>query len=121
MLSRHARIKAVVTFEGALLDYPGGEYMWHGPPLLIVLGDADPLIPYSIGTTILAEAQSRTYLLSIFGGAHGGGIHAGDPGFAAVDKALHRFLDAYVKSDRAARKALDATKATATTRLQRRG
>ena len=113
------RIRAVVTFEGALLDYPGGRYTWRGPPLLMVLGDRDPLVPYTIGTTILAEAQEPAYLLSISGGGHGGGLKAGEPGHPQVDTALHRFLDAYVKYSRSARRALAATKATPTTRLQR--
>lgn len=109
---RDRRIRAVATFSAPLLDYPTGQYIWRGAPLLIAIGDADPLVPYTAATTVFHEMQSPVYLLTIHGGGHGAGTHADDLGHAAVATALRRFLDGYLKRDRHALTALRTTRRT---------
>ena len=55
-----------------------------GPPLLIVLGDHDPLVPPATGQQLLTKFRGTAYLLTIVGGDHGGGIDDTDPAHHAV-------------------------------------
>jgi predicted dienelactone hydrolase len=101
---RDDRIDAAVTFEGVPpVAFPHGTYAWKGAPLLMVVGDADPLVAPDTGTAFLARVTSTAYLLTVVGGAHGGGMDVGEVGHGDVTKTLRLFLDAYLKGDRTAR------------------
>jgi pimeloyl-ACP methyl ester carboxylesterase len=102
---RIAGLSAAMTFEGALVPPSGDAYRWRATPLLAVLGDADPLIPYDTRLPLL-RGGAPTYLVTILGGTHGGGIHVGDPGHAQVPGVVDEFLRAFAYGDAAARAAL---------------
>jgi len=117
---RDPRITAALTFEAPLADFPSGEYTWRGPPLLIVLGDADPVVAADTGTRILEQfTGANAYLLTVNGGNHGGGLHANDPGYAAVQEVVRQFLAANLKHDTQAARALRSTTTLGHTMLQR--
>jgi dienelactone hydrolase len=117
---RDARITAALTFEAPLVDFPSGRYVWRGPSLLMVYGDADPLVAADTGKSILDQFNGgNAYLLTVKGGNHGGGLHAGEPGFVAVQRVVHEFLAANLKHDTRAAHALRSTTALGPTTLQR--
>jgi len=95
---RDRRITAAFTFEGALGTF-AGEFVWQGPPLLIVLGDADPLIAPDTGTKIFSNFTSAAYLLTVKGGGHGGGLRPDNVGYASVQATVRDFLAAYLYED----------------------
>jgi dienelactone hydrolase len=105
---RDQRIKAVITLEGAQYDVKGGKFSWSGAPLLIVLGDQDPVIPSWIGEVLLSRTRTAAYLLMIKGGNHSGGMEIGEPGHREVMKTILRFLDAYLGSSPSALRELQA-------------
>ncbi len=96
---RDPRIAATVTIEGPVGDLPNGTYEWSTPPLLIVLGDNDPLIPATTGPQLLSKFAGKAYLLTIRGGGHGGGMDATDPAHTAVLRTELDFLNAYLSHD----------------------
>jgi len=114
---RDARVKAVMIFESPIIDFPHGMYLSHGPPVLVVQGDADPLIPVPTATDITRPLTTASYEVLIPGGTHGGGLDPGDPGHAAVDTVVANFLAAFLGGDAAARKWLATTSRAAGTRL----
>jgi len=117
---RDPRITAVVTFEAPLLEFPGGEYLWRGPALLIVLGDDDPLVAADTGRGILDQfTGGNGYLLTVNGGGHGGGLSASDRGFTSVQPIVQQFLAAYLKHDPRAKHELKSTTTRRDTTLQR--
>jgi dienelactone hydrolase len=115
---RDPRVTAVLAFEPAPVEFPGGQYTWRGAPLLMVIGSADPLVPTDAGEQALANFRRGIHLVTINGGVHGGGLHHGDPGYGPVQRAIRRFLAAYLRDDGDARRALprSMTIETATTR-----
>src|SRR5262249_22456499 len=76
-----------------------GSYTFSGPPLLIVLGDADPLISAATGPVIARRFRGSVYLLTVRGGQHGGGIHTDDLGYLSVQATVRDFLAAYLYDD----------------------
>jgi dienelactone hydrolase len=114
---RDRRVKAAITIEGAEYDVPGGQFAWGGVPLLIVLGDQDPVIPATIGNTLLSRFSTAAYLLTIFGGNHSGGMDSGDPGHSAVMLSIVRFLDAYLKGSPTSLRELQTEPMSTSTRL----
>jgi dienelactone hydrolase len=114
---RDRRISAALTFEGPVGDLPNGTYAWSGPPLLIVLGDHDPLIPPATGQQLLTKFRGTAYLLTIVGGDHGGGIDDTDPAHDAVLRAARDFLNAYLRHDSQALQMLRASAHPPQTRL----
>jgi pimeloyl-ACP methyl ester carboxylesterase len=117
---RDPRVRAVLTFEAVRGDYPGGEYRWEGPPLLVVVGTADPVVPASTGAQTLAAFGSGGYLLTVVGGGHGGGLHVDDPGRSAVQATVRDFLAAYLERDARALRSLRSTARPGTTLVQSR-
>jgi dienelactone hydrolase len=96
---RDKRITAALTIESPVGDLPNGTYRWGGPPLLVVLGDQDPLVPPATGQQLLARFRGTAYLLTIVGGGHGGGIDNADREHDAVLRTVVDFLNAYLCHD----------------------
>jgi len=99
---RDSRILAAVAIEAPVGPFFPGTFIWTKPPVLIIQGDEDPVIPATTGQTVLAHFNTPAYLLTIFGGDHGGGMDESDPGHADAIAAIANFLDAYLKDDRRA-------------------
>ena len=99
---RDPRITAALTFEGPLLPFQRGRYVWSGAPVLIVLGNADPLIAKTTGRYIVRHFRRDAYLLTILGGDHGGGMNPGAIGYASVYATVRDFLAAYLYNDASA-------------------
>jgi fermentation-respiration switch protein FrsA (DUF1100 family) len=114
---RDSRITAALTIEGPVGDLPNGSYLWSGPPLLVVLGDDDPLVPAATGRQLLSRFRGTAYLLTIVGGSHGGGIDHTDPAHNAVLRTVLEFLTAYLGHDAHALQMLRASPSTVHTRL----
>jgi predicted dienelactone hydrolase len=95
---RDPRIRAVLSFEGALLPYPNGRFVWHGPPLLMVVGTRDPLIPLPIARKTLGEMTTPADLLALPGADHTGGLWPGDVGHAELLDVVKLFLAATLGS-----------------------
>jgi dienelactone hydrolase len=114
---RDRRISAALTFEGPVGDLPNGTYTWSGAPLLIVLGDHDPLVPPATGPQLFSKFRGTAYLLTIVGGDHGGGIDNTDPAHHSVLQVTLDFLNAYLKNDPTSLRMLRATPKQAHTRL----
>jgi fermentation-respiration switch protein FrsA (DUF1100 family) len=110
-------VRAVVAVDAPRLDYPDGTFVWRGPPLLMAHGDDDPLVPIATASTILGQAAMSAYLLTVFGGGHGGGLNADNPAHAEAMSTVVRFLDGYLNGSRSAVASLRAQKATPLTRL----
>jgi dienelactone hydrolase len=96
---RDRRIAAAIAIESPVGDLPNGTYEWSTPPLLIVLGDNDPLVPATTGPQLLSKFAGTAYLLTIPRGGHGGGMDATDPAHTAVLRTELDFLNAYLSHD----------------------
>ena len=69
---RDPRVDAAVVMAGTLQKYPKGRYDFtDAPPLLLVHGSNDALVPYDLGVAAFNEARGPKGLLTITGGDHG--------------------------------------------------
>lgn len=114
---RDPRLSAAVTVEGPVGDLPNGTYSLRAPPLLIVLGDSDFLVPPATGRQLLDRFLGPAYLLTIVGGDHRGGLTASDPAHAVVMRTILDFLHGYLGRDRAARERLRGSQTGAHTKF----
>jgi hypothetical protein len=88
------RIDAVVSKLGMA---PNGTYSWRkGPPLLMINGDADPVIPYTQAVQTYEEAHRPKGLISLAGVGHG--IDLGDD--SVVRDATLGFFSFFLKGRR---------------------
>jgi dienelactone hydrolase len=69
---RDERVKAAAALAGTLQRFPKGRYDFEGaPPILIVHGTDDALVPYRLGVEAFNRARGPKGLLAIVGGDHG--------------------------------------------------
>ncbi|MGQ0804169.1 MAG: alpha/beta hydrolase family protein [Actinomycetota bacterium] len=66
---RDPRIDAAVTMAGARFGYDG-DYEMTDVPLLLLHGDADPVLPYAGSAEAYAETTAPKFLVTIVGGGH---------------------------------------------------
>jgi len=66
---RDPRIDAAVTMAGARFGYDG-EYEMSDVPLLLLHGDADPVLPYTGSAEAYAATTAPKFLVTILGGGH---------------------------------------------------
>ena len=93
---RDARIDAAVTMAGARLPFDG-EYELVDVPLLLLHGDADPLLPPSGSAAAYAEAEPPKFFVSIIGGGHSPPFEdTDDPADAMVTAVTTDFWDLYL-------------------------
>jgi len=94
---RDQRVDAAVIMAGTLEKFPKGRFdLAHAPPVLLVHGTDDALIPYDLGVASFNEARGPKGLLTITGGSHGSA--SGPLAYAAAGD----FFDAYLRGDAAA-------------------
>jgi dienelactone hydrolase len=112
---RDPRVRAAVILAGTAQNYPDGHYDFaQAPPLLLVHGADDALIPYSSGVAVFNQARGPKGLLTLTHGDHGSAADPSKVGQATID-----FFDAYLRGDAAARRRLphDAISGTSTMRF----
>jgi hypothetical protein len=77
-----------------------GEWFPDGvPPLLLVHGDHDELVPYASSREAYALAGAPKFLLTMIGGRHADLIFRDDDHRRVAWGAIAAFFDAYVRGD----------------------
>lgn len=91
---RDARVKAAVVMAGTMQRHPEGKYDFtEAPPLLIVHGTEDSLVPYALAEDAFNAARGPKGILALRGGDHG------SPASPEAYAATTDFFDAYLRSD----------------------
>jgi fermentation-respiration switch protein FrsA (DUF1100 family) len=91
------RLDVAVVLAGTPQKYPTGRYDFtKAPPLLIVHGTADDLVPYSAAVRAFNHARGPKGILTVEGGDHGSA--AGPETYPATTD----MFDAYLRGDSAA-------------------
>jgi dienelactone hydrolase len=97
---RDARIKAAEVIDGDPEAYPAGNYQLGGdPPLLVVHGTADPLLPYSQMVGVYNSAKGPKGLLALEGADHVAWLAPSSKWFNSAAKATTDFFGAYLRGD----------------------
>jgi len=100
-----SRVKAAVVLSGLPEVFPGGHYDYHhAPPLLLVHGTDDALLPYSQIVEVFNRAQGPKGLLTLEGGDHGGWITTSNRYYPSAFRATIDFFAAFLRGDKSARK-----------------
>lgn len=100
---RETRARAAVIMAGTTEAFPGGQYDFaKAPPLLIVHGTDDALIPYEQGVAVFNSAQGPKGLLTVTNGDHGAAAALDGPSAAVVVRTVLDFLNATLRDDTAA-------------------
>ncbi len=102
--TRHGdpRVRAVFSAAGLELPVEGGAFEYGGrPPLLVVHGDADPLVGYAKGQEIYAHAGTPRYFLTLKGQGHVTYFDGADPYFEVFSTSVLAFFEEHVKGDSA--------------------
>ena len=93
-------VLAVVEISGAEFPVEGGQYEYADrPPLLLVHGDADPVVGYGGSVDIYAHAEAPKFFLTLKGRNHGSFFSPDDSDFEAFTTWVVSFYDFYVKGD----------------------
>jgi dienelactone hydrolase len=97
------RVKAAVVMAGDEVPFPLGTYdTANAPPLLLVHGTADELLPYSLAIGMFNAARGPKGLLTIDGGGHESAAGLSASSSSSVLRTTTDFFDAYLRGDRAA-------------------
>jgi hypothetical protein len=110
---RDPRVKAAAILAGTLEKFPKGRFDFaHAPPLLLVHGTGDSLIPYDLGVAAFNRVRGPKGLLSIAGGSHGSA--SGPLAYAAIAD----FFDAYLRGDALAKARLPTDQVAGASTMQ---
>ena len=110
---RDPRVDAAIVMAGTLQKYPKGRYDFEDtPPLLLVHGSNDALVPYDLGVAAFNEARGPKGLLTITGGDHNS--PSGPNAYAAATD----FFNAYLRGDAAAKARLPSDQVAGVTTMQ---
>jgi dienelactone hydrolase len=102
-----SRVKAAIVMAGTTEGFPPGHYDFsHTPPLLLVHGTADQLIPYRSAPLTYNEARGPKGLLTVEGGSHGGAAGQDSQSASTVIRTTTDFFESYLDRDEAARSRL---------------
>jgi len=97
---RDARIKAAEVIDGDPEAYPSGSYHFGGdPPLLVVHGTADALLPFSQMVGVYNSAKGPTGLLALEGADHVAWLAPSSKWFNSAVETTTDFFDAYLRGD----------------------
>jgi dienelactone hydrolase len=88
------RIRAAVAMSGVAAIVDDEYFKGKNTPLLILHGDADPLVPYSAAQSAFKSAKAPKFLLTFVGGSGAQG--------EALFSSTTDFWDRYLKGDRSA-------------------
>jgi dienelactone hydrolase len=93
---RDRRVRAAIVLSGASM--PGmGEFPRRGPPLLAVLGTADPFNAPATTSAYFRLARRPKFLLWLLGASHLQPYTDQQPQLGIVERATTAFLDHYLK------------------------
>jgi dienelactone hydrolase len=116
---RDPMVKAAVVMAGTTEGFPGGTYNFtSSPPLLLVHGTADDIVPYRSAVLIFNKAHGPKGLLTIRGGGHDSAAALAPSSSAVVLRATTDFFNAYLKHDVGAVRRLAADGHSADTTLR---
>ncbi len=100
---RDPRVKAAVVMAGDEVPFPTGTYETaNAPPLLLVHGTADELLPYSLAIGMFNSARGPKGLLTIKGGSHESAAGLSVSSSASVLRTTTDFFSAFFRGDRTA-------------------
>jgi dienelactone hydrolase len=95
---RDPRVKAAVVMAGTTEGFGSGTYeLGAAPPLLLVHGTADELVPYRSAVLVFDQARGPKGLLTIRGGSHQSAAGLSAASAAAVIGSTTAFFDAYLR------------------------
>ncbi len=113
-----SRVKAAIVMAGTTEGFPPGHYDFSkAPPLLLVHGTADQLIPYRSAPLIYNEARGPKGLLTLEGGSHDAAGGQGPRSASTVIRTTTDFFEAYLTGSRAARSRLSTDGRSPTTKI----
>jgi dienelactone hydrolase len=94
---RDDRIDAAVVMAGILAPFSPGEYDLSGVPLLILHGDADPVLNVGLDADAYAQVSAPKIFVTIHGGGHFQPFEdVVDPADAMVEAVTTDFWDVYL-------------------------
>lgn len=93
---RDPRVKAAVVMSGDPISFPGHELLRRAPPLLLVHGSADPVVPYVSSIDVFNRARAPKGLLTIVGGGHNAPVDPDGPAFGQVVAITTAFFTHYL-------------------------
>ena len=97
---RDPQVKAAVVMAGTTEGYPNGHYeVAKAPPLMVVSGTDDAVVPYNGALAIFNEAKGPKAMLTIRGGDHQSAAGFSPTSQASVYNATTDFFDAYLRGD----------------------
>jgi dienelactone hydrolase len=111
-------VKAAVVMAGTTEGFPPGHYDFSKtPPLLLVHGTADQLIPYRSAPLIYNQAQGPKGLLTLVGGSHDAAGGQDPRSASTVIRTTTDFFEAYLTGNRQARSRLTTDGRSPTTKI----
>ena len=97
------RVKAAVVMAGDEVPFSGGTYdMASAPPLLLVHGTADELLPYPLAIGMFNDARGPKGLLTIHDGSHESAAGLSASSSSSVLRTTTDFFAAYLSGDKEA-------------------
>jgi dienelactone hydrolase len=100
---RDPRVKAAEVLSGDPEAYPDGRYDYSGnPPMLIVHGTSDVLLPYEQMVGVFNSAKGPKGLLALQGAGHTDWFAPSSKWFTTALKTTTDFFDSYLRDDKAA-------------------
>ena len=95
---RDPRVKAAVVMAGTTEGFGSGTYdLPSAPPLLLVHGTADQLVPYRSAVLVFDQARGPKGLLTIHDGSHQSAAGLSAASSAEVMATTTEFFDAYLR------------------------
>jgi dienelactone hydrolase len=111
-------VKAAVVMAGTTEGFPPGHYDFSkAPPLLLVHGTADQLIPYRSAPLIYNQARGPKGLLTLVGGSHDAAGGQDPQSASTVIRTTTDFFEAYLNGNRQARSRLATDGQSQTTKI----
>lgn len=102
---RDKRVKAAVPMSGLVGIVEPSDRYFGGPniPLLMLHGNADPIVPYQNDVEAFARAKAPKFFVTFLDGGHISPFLGGDdPAAVALEKATVDFWDRYLKGNKVA-------------------
>jgi dienelactone hydrolase len=101
---RDRRVKAAAVLDGVPQSYADGRYDYRGsPPMLIVHGTDDELLPYNQMVEVFNKAEGPKALVTLDGAGHGDWTDPSSRWFPTAVKVMTDFWDAYLRGNKAAK------------------